>query len=72
MPTSFVMAAPMSDNELVNLLMQSPLYQKLQNIRDRMSGVEPSKLSKDQKDQGNFFLCFGHFNYDGYQCDKEQ
>ena len=53
------MAAPMSDNELVNLLMQSPLYQKLQNIRDRMSGVEPSKPSKDQKDQGKIFFMFG-------------
>lgn len=49
----------MSDNELVNLLMQSPLYQKLQNIRDRMSGVEPSKPSKDQKDQGKIFFMFG-------------
>ena len=49
----------MSDNELVNLLMQSPLYQKLQNIRDRMSGVEPSKPSKDQKDQGKILFMFG-------------
>jgi len=57
MPTSYLMTAPMSDNELVNLLMQSPLYQKLQDIRDRMSGVEP-KSSKDQKEQGIFLLIF--------------
>lgn len=50
MPTSYVMAAPMSDKELVNLLMQSPLYQKLQDIRDRMSGVEPKHADKDKKE----------------------
>eukprot|EP00111_Clytia_hemisphaerica_P004694 TCONS_00013482-protein len=53
MPASFLMTAPMSDNELVNLLMQSPLYQKLQNIRDRMNGVEP-KTSKDQKEEDSY------------------
>lgn len=52
MPASYLMAAPMSDNELVNLLMQSPLYQKLQNIRDRMNGVEP-KLTDQEKKEGN-------------------
>ena len=41
----------MSDNKLVNLLIQSTLFQKLQNLSDRISGVEPSIPSKDQKDQ---------------------
>ena len=53
MPLSYQMTAPLSDGELVNLLMQSPLYQKLQDIKNKLKGEEPQ--TKDQKKEGSFF-----------------
>lgn len=47
------MTAPLSDGELVNLLMQSPLYQKLQDIKNKLKGEEPQ--AKDQKKEGSLF-----------------
>ncbi|CAH1797049.1 unnamed protein product [Owenia fusiformis] len=38
LPASFTMAAPMNDSELTALLMQSPLYQKLEQIKKAASG----------------------------------
>ena len=53
MPLSYQMTAPLSDGELVNLLMQSPLYQKLQDIKNKLKGEEPQ--AKDQKKEGSLF-----------------
>ena len=45
------MSAPMSDNELVKILLKSPLYKKLQLIRNVMHGTKPKS---DDKSQGLF------------------
>ena len=37
------------DGELANLLMQSPLYQKLEDIKNIMQGLEPKEKQKDNE-----------------------
>lgn len=48
LPSSYNMAAPMNDAELVALLMASPLYQKLENIK---SQIEKGAHKKDKADK---------------------
>ncbi|XP_033122761.1 uncharacterized protein LOC117121631 [Anneissia japonica] len=45
MPSSYAMAAPMSDEDLTNLLMVSPLYRKMEEIKGMMKngGLLPKK-----------------------------
>nr|XP_002738967.1 PREDICTED: uncharacterized protein LOC100369241 [Saccoglossus kowalevskii] len=53
MPSSYTMAAPLSDAEITALLMASPLYKKLEEIKELMSkGVKPPKAVSD----GDHFL----------------
>lgn len=54
MPLSYEMTAPLSDNDLNKLLMQSPLYQKLQDIKDQLNGDTPK--NKENKKEGMFIL----------------
>lgn len=48
LPSSYNMAAPLNDAELVALLMSSPLYQKLENIK---SQIEKGAHKADKKDK---------------------
>ena len=53
MPTSYKMAAPLTDGELTSLLMSSPLYQKLQEIQDIIGGGEGGLKTK-KGNEGKF------------------
>ena len=53
MPTSYKMAAPLTDGELTALLMSSPLYQKLQEIQDIVAGGS----FKAKKGKGSEGMC---------------
>ena len=55
-PQGFAMAAPLSDTELTALLMASPLYQKLEQIKKAVSGGA-AKVGK-QLNQGYFLSVF--------------
>ena len=57
MPTSYKMAAPLTDGELTSLLMSSPLYQKLQEIQDIIGGGEGGLKTK-KGNEGKFFKAF--------------
>lgn len=54
MPLSYEMTAPLSDNDLNKLLMQSPLYQKLQDIKDQLNGDTPK--NKENKKEGESYI----------------
>lgn len=44
MPASYQMAAPLNEAELMSLLMASPVYQKLEQIKDAVkNGITPPK-----------------------------
>ena len=59
-PQGYAMTAPLSDTELTALLMASPLYHKLEQIKKAVSGGA-FKVGKQLK-QGNSFVYF-IFNY---------
>ena len=56
LPASYNMAAPMNDAELVALLMASPLYQKLENIKSQIEKGAHKANKTDTKD-GNYLNC---------------
>ena len=59
LPPSYNMAAPLNETELMALLMASPLYQKLENIRKSMEkGVSKSdgKESETSKLENDLYL----------------
>jgi hypothetical protein len=44
LPPSYQMAAPLNEAELMSLLMASPMYQKLEQIKDAVqNGITPPK-----------------------------
>ena len=44
MPPSYQMAAPLNEAELMSLLMASPVYQKLEQMKDAVkNGISPPK-----------------------------
>ena len=63
MPSSYRMAAPMTDGELTALLMSSPLYQKLQDIQDIVGGGTGSKGKKGKGADGQCFITISYLTF---------
>ncbi len=55
MPAAYRMAAPLTDGELTALLMASPLYQKLQEVKDIVAGGE-FKAKKGKSSEGKDYF----------------
>ena len=62
MPSAYRMAAPLTDGELVALLMSSPLYHKLQDIKKLVESggfkVKKGKGKDKEGRVGNFFIFY--------------
>lgn len=53
MPASYQMAAPLNEAELMSLLMASPVYQKLEQIKDAVkNGITPPKHRMEPGEYG--------------------
>lgn len=53
MPASYQMAAPLNEAELMSLLMASPEYQKLEQIKDAVkNGITPPKHRMEPGEYG--------------------
>ena len=59
LPPSYNMAAPLNENELMALLMASPLYQKLENIRKTFEKGNGGSAEGKESTQSRFF-CNSH------------
>lgn len=54
MPASYQMAAPLNEAELMSLLMASPVYQKLEQIKDAVkNGITPPKHRMEPGEYGH-------------------
>ena len=58
LPSSYKMAAPINEADLVALLMASPLYQKLESIK---SQIEKGAHKGDKKDKTESMTCLSKF-----------
>lgn len=57
LPVTYRMAAPLTESEITSLLLQSPLYQKLENIKNLIDGKR-GKSSASGKPQNDIVIRF--------------
>jgi hypothetical protein len=59
LPVTYRMAAPLTESEITSLLLQSPLYQKLENIKNLIHGSKAEKTPTAGKHCNiSLFFCF--------------
>ena len=70
LPPSYNMAAPLNETELMALLMASPLYQKLENIRKTIEKGSGGSAQGKESTQRRFYF-FDYFIRGRKSCSQK-